>query len=78
MVVNYISKPDHLSPIIKYCCQQRYPKTISSSFVIRINVVFNLIIDEYQLSSAHNILSTTKLETTNNKQQTIIDLNGYC
>ena len=43
----------------------------------------SVIIDENQLSSAHNILSTTKLKSTqqaNNKKETptTIDPNGYC
>ena len=37
------------------------------------------IIDENQLSSAHNILSTTKLKGKQHKQPaTTIDQNGYC
>ena len=39
-----------------------------------------MIIDENQLSYAHNILSTTKLEIQikNNNPPTTIDQNGYC
>ena len=38
------------------------------------------MIDENQLSSAHIILSTTKLKIQNNKDNppTTIDQNGYC
>ena len=42
-----------------------------------------MIIDEKQLSSAHNILSIIKLKIHNNKNNpsplpTTIDQNGYC
>ena len=37
-----------------------------------------MIIDENQLSSAHNISNTTTFETTNKQPPTTIDQNGYC
>ena len=39
IVANYMCRPDHLSRIIQDCCWEWYPKRVSFSFIIRINVV---------------------------------------
>ena len=56
--------------------------TRSHKFVVVLYMGYcnSMVIDENQLSSAQNILSTTKLNTQNNKSNlhTTIDLNGYC